>query len=116
MDNDEIDYLVATQIMGWIDPETVCSCNMMFPNQDPGFLAKKLKTWKPTENMSDAFEVIAELGNLSFNIDIENCMGIRYDVRTYDDPDLKDAVQINCEDSLPLAICKLALKYEGIEI
>lgn len=59
-----------------------------------------------------ALQVIEKLDCLSFKIDRESCMGVRWDATVYNDPDCKDKVHVMA-DTAPHAICLAALKFIG---
>ena len=99
----EIDRQISTEIMGWNAPLTIHT----EPDGSRTFLAPAY-----SNDITYSIKVIEKLDNLSFNINRENCAGVRWDLNTYNDPDMKDKVSLNCQESLPLAICKLALKYK----
>ena len=118
----DIDYLIATEIMGWklynYNSDVYDNNWKQAQNSDgwcwSDFQEIEAWQWSPTTDIKQAFKAIEKLDNLFFNIGRESCMGTRYDLYTYDDPDMKDKVSLTCEEDLPLAICKLALSYRGI--
>lgn len=123
MDLQEVDYKIATEIMGWkidklTDSEKLANSHSSVHLNGSIFVApngrRTFRLPNYSFDISDAMSVIDKINNLSFSICRENCMEVRYDLSTYNNLDMEDAVSVTCEESLPLAICKLALKYRGV--
>tara|TARA_Y100000310_G_scaffold189061_1_gene189026 strand:- start:7047 stop:7487 length:441 start_codon:yes stop_codon:yes gene_type:complete len=128
----ELDALVAEKVMGWnVWRSKYGYFNVEhpdMPSQVSGHgteryspqTGKKLpapKWWDDwavdipmwSTDISAAWEVVEKLDCLQFNLGRENCAGIRFDAAFYDDLDMKDKVHAMA-DTVPLAICRAALK------
>jgi len=110
----DLDILIAEHIFGSkkINTDIMPITSNLFECNKSSWGIISLKGY--STNIGYAMEILEKLNNLSFTINRENCMGIRYDVNTYDDLDCKDKVRANCYDSLAHAICITALKHKGV--
>ena len=118
MTNAELNKLAAEKVMGWheygdgiLKPD---SDEPLYVNND----FKEVWKWNPCESIADAWMLLEKLDWFWFQVGRENCDGVRWDVRTYDDYDCKaeDEINVTCEDTAPLAITKACLKAAGVKV
>lgn len=88
----KLDALIAKEVMGF-----------------------EVRTFRPSSDLIQAMMVVEKLNPLLFQIERENCCGVRYDCKLYNDPDCKDTVRSFSEISLPHAICLAALRFVRIK-
>ena len=122
MTNDKLNKLAAEKVLGWkYEREFVTTgvCNGhdgVFVWTHNGEIHRELPDF--CESIADAWMLMEKLDWFWFQVGRENCDGVRWDVRTYDDYDCKaeDEINVTCEDTAPLAITKACLEAVGVEI
>lgn len=108
----EIDALVATKVMGWKYSEAFAAWH---PDRKDATLAdsvSKLK-WKPTTDISQAWEVVEKLQSEEKIITMEPLFSMRWAITVCIEENGKHANII--EDSFKIAICLAALATVGID-
>lgn len=105
----EMDALVAERVFGWAGwKRAEGDCLHGIPPDATGRDRHGTCVPNYSTHIAAAWIVVDKLARLSFGIDREQCFGVRYDVRCYDDPDMRDKVRATAETA-PLAICRAAL-------
>ena len=109
MTNEEINKLVAENIMGW----KVINEEYSVVNKD-GFPEE----FRPSEYFEDAFMVWNKLNDKDFYLQVEQESDFTFVVYLYDGYyEETTNISLSGEDkSFSMAICKAALKIAGIEI
>ncbi|WP_299831384.1 hypothetical protein [uncultured Metabacillus sp.] len=107
MKNREIDYLIATKVMGWEDNGTP------FYGVDGERVASK-EYFNPSDNIQDAWKVVEKLRKQMIMIDVTTSESCYYaTVRHQGKGIISRGVK---SETAPLTICKTALKVHGISV
>ncbi|MGM7720544.1 BC1872 family protein [Metabacillus sp. Hm71] len=107
MKNREVDYLIATKVMGWEDNDTP------FYGVNGERVASK-EFFNPSDNIQDAWKVVEKLRKQIIMIDITTSESCYYSAIRQQGKGLI-AGRIK-EETATLAICKAALKTKGVDI
>ena len=127
MTHDELNKLCLEGILGWKrvrDANRHCCFHWRdgdvegweTPSGDLFTVYDKLPNF--CTSIAAAWMLLEKLDWFWFQVGRENCDGVRWDVRTYDDYDCKaeDEINVTCEDTAPLAITKACLKAAGVKV
>ncbi|GAA0415259.1 hypothetical protein GCM10008934_02740 [Virgibacillus salarius] len=119
MDNRKIDQLVALRLLGYTEIKNDVGTTTWLvdePNEQSFFFLGNEREFSPSERIEDAWQVVKELRENYFEISItigEDIINVEVST-TIDDP--KKVYYAYQQESLPLAICKAALKTVGVEV
>jgi len=110
----EIDCLIAEHIFDWggIAPD---EDDQLVGHWDSELGGNRSVVPEYSKYVMYAYTIIEKLDYLSFSINRESCVGVRWDVSAYNDGDIKEVWSSNCQDTLAMAVCIVALKSKGVK-
>ena len=104
MTNEEINKAIAEKVMEYVIEDIKKDGSLIVDTPD-GFLFG----FSPTSDIRHAWQVVEKMREKGYNIQLHNCDGGNWQVDFYDYT--QDTVEgIAYEETVPLAICRAALK------
>lgn len=112
-DNQRIDALIATKVMGWVLPEETITYWSNWRDANGNEL-RSVKAWQPTSDIAQAFQVVERMRELGWTYYAEWEPDDKAWVLFSNDEHLMDYV--GEDESMPKAICLAALATMGVEV
>ena len=104
----ELDALVATEVMGWERKDYGYTIVYWEENDEDVHM---VELWKPSTDIADAWKVVEKMVDKYFMVDVTAVKGGQYEcVITSEEPTIHNDYELyELGETAPLAICRVAL-------